>query len=103
MRSPYLVAFLNPFNLSMLGIALFALLFSAWWLFPLGILFWLIMVYNVASDPLLNMNYDMQQREPLAPRFQTHFDHLETPHFDICIKIIFKKWLNRPFLGCFED
>jgi chromosome segregation ATPase len=61
----------------MLGVAGFAGLFSAWWLFPLGLLLWLIMVVVVARNPTLRFNHQMQERAPLAQRFQRYFDRIE--------------------------
>jgi chromosome segregation ATPase len=77
MRSPLLTALLHPLNLAMLGLSLFALLFSAWWLFPVGLLFWAIMVLAIARNPSLRFNAAMQSREPLAQRFQRYFDRIE--------------------------
>ncbi len=77
MRSPLLIALFHPLNLAMLGLSLFALLFSAWWLFPLGLLFWGIMVLAIARNPSLRFNAALQSREPLAQRFQRYFDRIE--------------------------
>lgn len=77
MRSPFLTALLHPLNMIMLGLTFFAGLFSAWWLFPIGLLFWLIMVLKVARDPTLRFNHQMQERAPLAQRFQRYFDRIE--------------------------
>lgn len=38
----------HPLNIAMLLLALFAGAFAAWWLLPIGLLFWLVMVWNVA-------------------------------------------------------
>jgi hypothetical protein len=76
-RSPLLTGLIHPINLLMLGVSVFAGLVSAWWLFPVGLIFWLVMVINVANDPSLRMSHRMQRREPLAQRFQKRFDHLE--------------------------
>ena len=77
MRSPFLTALFHPVNIIMLGLAAFAGLVAAWWLFPAGLLFWGAMVFNVARDQALRLNYQMQQRAPLAPRFQRHFDRMQ--------------------------
>lgn len=77
MRSPLLTAIFHPLNIVMLGLTAFAGLVSAWWLFPVGVLFWGVMVFNVARDQSLRLNYEMQQRAPLAPRFQRYFDRVE--------------------------
>ncbi|MBN1875994.1 MAG: hypothetical protein JXA33_17350 [Anaerolineae bacterium] len=77
MRSPVLLALFHPLNMFMIGIIIFAGLFSAWWLAPVGIVFWIMMVVTVSRDRALRFNYEMQQREPLAQRFQRYFDRIE--------------------------
>jgi hypothetical protein len=76
-RSPLLTGLIHPINLLMLGVSVFAGLVSAWWLFPVGLVCWLVMVINVANDPSLRMSHRMHRREPLAQRFQKRFDRLE--------------------------
>jgi hypothetical protein len=76
-RSPFLTGLLHPLNLLMLGLSVFAGLVSAWWLFPVGLLFWLVMVVAVARDPSLRISHQMQRRAPLAQRFQRYFDRIE--------------------------
>jgi hypothetical protein len=76
-RSPVLTAFLNPLNLLILPLAAVAGLCSAWWLFPVGLLFWLVMFIIVANDPTLKMAQTMDQRTALAQRFQARFDRIE--------------------------
>jgi chromosome segregation ATPase len=77
MRSPFLIALLHPLNILMLALSVAAGLIAAWWLFPLGLLFWLVMVIAVARDPSLRISHQLQQREPLAQRFQRYFDRIE--------------------------
>ena len=77
MRSPFLTALFHPVNIIMLGLAAFAGLVAAWWLFPVGLLFWGVMVFNVARDQALRLNYKMEKRAPLAPRFQRYFDRMQ--------------------------
>lgn len=75
MRSPLLVALFNPLNLALLALAVLAGLIAAWWLFPLGLVFWLIMVAVIAADKSLRINYDMQARSgTLSTRFQKLYD-----------------------------
>ena len=76
-RSPLLTGLIHPLNLLVLATSICAGLISAWWLFPLGLLCWLIMVANVARDPSLRISHEMQRRKPLAQRFQKRFDRLE--------------------------
>jgi len=82
-RSPFLLALINPVNLSMLALTVAAGLCSAWWLAPIGFVFWLIMVATIARDPGLQMTFTRQSRQPLAQRFQTRFDRLDRARFSI--------------------
>ena len=77
MRSPTVTGLLHPLNLVMLGLVFFAALVAAWWLLPLGLVLWLVMVVTVARDPSLRISHRMQSRAPLAPRFQRYFDRIE--------------------------
>jgi hypothetical protein len=77
MRSPFVTGLFHPLNLAMLGLAAFAGLVAAWWLFPLGLLLWLGMVVVVSRDPSLRFSHEMHSREPLAQRFQRYFDRIE--------------------------
>src|SRR5258707_7659152 len=76
-RSPWLTALINPINLAMLALAVAAGLCSAWWLLPLGLLLWVVMVLAVARDPSLVISSTMESRAPLAARFQAPFDRIE--------------------------
>lgn len=75
--SPFLIALVHPLNLIMAGLAIVAGLLAAWWLFPVGVLFWLTMVVKVARDPSLRITHQMSSRAPLARRFQRYVDRLE--------------------------
>jgi hypothetical protein len=61
----------------MLMASVLAGLISAWWLFPLGLVFWMIMVTMVARDPALRLNFETGRRSSLARRFQPYFDRVE--------------------------
>ena len=76
-RSPLLTALFHPVNLSMLALTAAAGLCAAWWLAPIGLLFWAIMVFVIARDPGLQMTFTRQSRQPLAQRFQIRFDRLD--------------------------
>jgi chromosome segregation ATPase len=82
-RSPILTGLLHPLNLLLLALSVLAGLISAWWLFPVGLLFWLVMVVTVARNPSLRIAHQMQSREPLAQRFQKRFDRLERSQVSI--------------------
>jgi hypothetical protein len=83
MRSPIITALFHPLNIAMAGLAVFAGLVSAWWLFPVGLLFWLLMIITVSRDRALRFNHQMQQRSPLAQRFQRYFDRIERAQVSI--------------------
>jgi hypothetical protein len=71
MRSPTTIAFFHPLNAAMLGLAVLAGLTAAWWLFPVGLALWIVMVARIAGDRLIRTDYDMQARSgTLSPRFQ---------------------------------
>ena len=76
-RSPWLTALIHPLNLAMLALAVAAGLCAAWWLLPLGVLLWVVMVLAVARDPSLVISSTMDSRAPLAARFQAPFDRIE--------------------------
>jgi DNA repair ATPase RecN len=77
MFSPFARALLSPFNLSLLVLAVFAGLVAAWWLFPLGLVFWGVMMWSAARDPAARIARAVRGRPPLAARFQPTFDRIE--------------------------
>lgn len=77
MRSPMVTALVHPLNLLMLAAAVVAGLISAWWMFPLGLFLWLVMVVVVSRDPALRLNVDKDRRDRLAQRFQDYFSRIE--------------------------
>jgi hypothetical protein len=83
LRNPYVVALLNPLNLAMLALVFAAGLCSAWWLFPIGLVIWAIMLVLVARQPVVVIGHTMDSRQPLAPRFQTGFDRIEKMQVNI--------------------
>ncbi len=82
-RPPLLSSLLHPLNLSMLALIVAAGLCSAWWLAPVGLVLWFIMVMMIARDPGLQMRFTRQSREPLAQRFQNRFDRLDRARISI--------------------
>ena len=82
-RPPLLTALLNPLNLSMLALTVAAGLCSAWWLAPIGFVFWLVMVLVIARDPGVQINFTRESRQPLAQRYQTRFDRLDRARVSI--------------------
>ena len=89
MRSPLLLALLNPLNLAMLALLAAAGLLAAWWLFPLGLLLWIVMVARIATDPSLRFNYDMQARTgTLSTRFQKLYDKVVRSQMRISTSLV---------------
>lgn len=83
MKSPTLTALIHPLNIFMAGLTVFAGLMSAWWLFPVGVVLWVVMVVKISRDRALRFNAQMQRREPLAQRFQRYFDRIERAQVSI--------------------
>lgn len=75
--SPWSHALFNPLNILMLGASMAAGLISAWWLFPIGLVFWLIMVLKIAYDPALRINHAIQAHSGLPQRFEIPFNRIE--------------------------
>ena len=76
-RSPFLDALLNPLNLVTLALAVAAGLCATWWLFPLGLLVWGLMVLFIARDPSRRINYQADARAAaLSPRFQKLYNRI---------------------------
>ncbi len=82
-RPPLLTALLNPLNLAMLALTVAAGLCSAWWLAPLGFIFWLVMVIVIARDPGVRITFTRQSRQPLSQRYQARFDRLDRARVSI--------------------
>lgn len=76
-RSPWLLALTHPINLLMLAVVVAAGLISAWWLFPLGLIFWSIMLLKIGFDPALRINQMIQERNGLPQRFEIPFNRVE--------------------------
>jgi chromosome segregation ATPase len=77
MKSIYLTALTHPLNTATLALAAAAGLCAAWWLFPIGMVLWLIMVINIARDPAAKTQQAMDSRAPLASNLQPLFDRVE--------------------------
>lgn len=77
MKSIYLTALTHPLNTATLALAVAAGLCAAWWLFPIGIVVWLIMVINIVRDPSAKTQQAMEARAPLASNLQPLFDRVE--------------------------
>ncbi|NBD35027.1 MAG: hypothetical protein GVY30_03390 [Chloroflexi bacterium] len=82
-KLPILTALIHPLNLAMLVLTLFATLLSAWWLLPVGLLFWGLMVFNVARDRSVRLSHRMDQRAPLTQRFEAYYNRIERSQVSI--------------------
>ena len=82
-KLPILTALIHPLNLAMLVLTLFATLLSAWWLLPVGLLFWGLMVFNVARDRSLRLSHRMDRRAPLTQRFEAYYNRIERSQVSI--------------------
>ncbi len=82
-NSPFMEALIHPLNVFMLVASVIGGLVSAWWLFPVGLLFWLIMFIAVTRDPALRIDHARLSRAPLAQRFQPYFDRIERSQISI--------------------
>lgn len=76
-RSPLQAAFTQPLSLAMLGLAVLAGLIAAWWMTPIGIVLWIVMILAVATDPSLRFSLGMEDRSPLAQRFQSRYKQIQ--------------------------
>jgi prefoldin subunit 5 len=71
MRSPWMTALFHSLNPAMLALAVAAGLVAAWWLFPVGLVLWFVMVARVANDRRIRLDYDMNARSgTLSERWQ---------------------------------
>lgn len=76
-RSPFVQALVSPINLLMLAAAAVAFLLSAWWLFPIGLLLWLVMIVITATDPRTQLRSKVYDANALAQRFRRPFERVE--------------------------
>ncbi len=77
MRSPLATAFLHPLHQAMFLLAAAAGLLAAWWLFPVGLTLWLVMVLRMAGDRSLRTSFDMEARAgTLSTRFQELYNRV---------------------------
>jgi hypothetical protein len=76
-RSPFLTALFHPASLSMLALTAAAGLCAAWWMAPVGLLFWLVIFLVAFWDPALRLSNSVAGRVTLAYRFQSKFDRVQ--------------------------
>lgn len=76
MSSSLKSALTNPINVFMLVLSVVAGLLSAWWLFPIGLLLWAVMVLMVARDPGTKIREGFSDRPAVAQRFRKTTDRI---------------------------
>lgn len=76
-QSPWMSSLLKPLHIAMFGVAILAGLISAWWLMPIGVVLWVVMVANLATSPAMRLNQEMAGRKAVSNRFQRQFDQIE--------------------------
>lgn len=79
-RTPFFIAIFHPSTLAMLGVTIAGGVCSAWWLAPIGLAMWIVMVILIASEPIHKFNFQLESREPIAGRFQKNFDGINRSH-----------------------
>lgn len=71
-------------------------MFAAWWLFPIGLVLWAIMVALVANDKSLRINYNMQARTgTLSSRFQGVYTKVVRSQMRIFNSLLSASWRTR--------
>ena len=76
-KSPWFDAVFDPALLLLLGASVAAGLLAAWWLFPAGLVLWLVLFIRILSNPSLRLNQALQTRKDISQRFQSPFDHIQ--------------------------
>ncbi len=77
MNSAYRDAIRQPLNKAMLLVSIIAGLISAWWLLPLGLVLWFIMVRGVATHPVTQVQSTQPARPEVTARFQAAVERVE--------------------------
>jgi chromosome segregation ATPase len=103
MRSPFVTALLNPVNLAILALTAAAGLCSAWWLAPVGLLLWGFMVLAIATNPNLRFTQEVENRAPLAMRFDQLFKRIQRNQISLYNKLQSAKSGTRRSLQPLQD
>ncbi len=76
-RSSLLTALVQPASLVMLALSAASGLCAAWWMAPVGMAFWLVVLITGFRDPALRLSNTVANRTTLAYRFQSKFERVE--------------------------
>jgi len=52
-------------------------LIAAWWMFPIGLVLWGVMIWGVATHPVTQVESTQPERPATVPRFQSILDRIE--------------------------
>jgi chromosome segregation ATPase len=77
MNSAYRDAIRQPLNMAMLILSIIAGLVSAWWLLPIGLIVWFVMVRGVATHPVTQVQSVQPARPEVVARFQSAVERIE--------------------------
>jgi predicted nuclease with TOPRIM domain len=102
-KSPVIIALTDPINLSILALAVASGLCAAWWWAPVGILLWGLMVLLVTRDPSLRLAKRLDDRAPLAQRYQRLYNRVERAQISIFNNISQAKRKFKPLLKPIHD
>ncbi len=94
-KTPFLIALFNPSTLSMLALTAAAGLCAAWWLAPVGLVIWAVMVATIAREPTLQFTHILETRTPLAAKFQKRFEPINRTHVRLFNAIVSSKRKHR--------
>jgi hypothetical protein len=82
-NSPWFDALFDPAGMLILAASVVSGLIAAWWLFPIGILLWLIIVIRTLRDPSLRLKETVQNRTDLAQRIQGPYSRIQNIQISI--------------------
>ncbi|NPV56968.1 MAG: hypothetical protein HPY76_09920 [Anaerolineae bacterium] len=77
MRNPWIDALFDPVSIMMLVAAVLSGLLAAWWMFPIGMILWLVMVLVILRDPATRLNQSIQKQRDIAQRFLPAFKRIQ--------------------------
>lgn len=104
MRSPLTTALLNPINIITLVFSGLAGLMAAWWLLPIGLIVWGVMVATIANDKAIRINYNMEARlGTLSSRFQEPYSKAVKAQMRIFNSLLSATAGNRRALAPVQD
>lgn len=104
MRSPLTTALFNPLNIVALLFSGLAGLLAAWWLLPIGLIIWGVMVATIANDKAIRINYNMEARlGTLSTRFQEPYSKAVKAQMRIFNSLLSASGPNRRALAPVQD